>query len=64
MAHLPVLFAFLALSPSHRQGPARSAPPLLLPLLLDPSIELGDGSNAQNGVFDPLKRSRKIDHLD
>lgn len=51
---LLVWFALLALRPSLCQGSTGPSPPLLFPFLLDASIQLGDASNPQYGVLDPL----------
>lgn len=56
---LPVRFALLTLCPSLCQGPAGPSPPLLLPFLLNAGIQLGDCSNPQYGVLDPLKNPER-----
>lgn len=52
---LLVRFSLLTLCPSLCQGPAGPSPPLLFPFLLDAGIQLGDCSNPQYGVLDPLE---------
>lgn len=55
-------FALLALGPSLCQGPTGPSPPLLLSFLLDAGIQLGDCSNPQYGVLDPLENQMEKEY--
>lgn len=57
---LLVWFALLTLCPPLCQGPTGPSPPLLFPFLLDAGIQLGDCSNPQYGVLDPLEDPESI----